>query len=142
MSEILNSMYKDMVKEINVLCTICKSNSSEDCFILPCTHVFHINCIVNTYINNIYENSLVDYIQNIKCFTCQTQIDIASIFYISGKYSNILKNMIETNTQSISIYENCLSELNEKLKTIKTNNEKINNRINIYTNLINNLLSN
>lgn len=141
MSDVLNSMYKDILKEVNVTCTICKSKSPDDCFILPCSHVFHINCIVNSYINNIYENSLNDYIQNIKCITCETPLDIASIFYINSKYSNLLKSLIDNNVNTISNFENSISDLNTKINNIRYINEKINNRINTYTKLIHFILS-
>ena len=102
-------------------CSICynKNGLKENYLILSCNHIFHIQCLAETYFQDIYKYPIIDsdYFSNCKCSICDSQLQLEELMYLHGKFLSNTKNLIGKHQTSIQHLEIQLKKIKNELRT-------------------------
>lgn len=104
----------------NFVCNICENkNTKADKFIiLSCNHIFHISCLAESHLEDVYKYDVIDneYFASRKCSECSEKLQSSEILFLHSKFLSETKNKINNHASSIEELENKLKILKEELK--------------------------
>lgn len=104
----------EVIEKDNYICCKCfKTENNYGFFILQCGHLYHINCIIDDKLNDLYRiNNFNEYVNNIKCEQCKKVLTKNELMYVFNRYNDIT-------IDNIKKYENEIKNLEEKFEKIK-----------------------
>lgn len=116
------SMEKDSVdttltKLQSIICCICKNNKNDKYIILSCDHIFHIQCLAEEQLNDIYnyEDIDVNYFTSRQCKQCNQKLQTEDLIHVHSKFLSSIKEKIDSHESSVENLENQLKKLKEEL---------------------------
>lgn len=112
---------KPTFKSINYECFKCKNNSTrnESFMILNCSHIFHIECLVEIHFEEFTNcRGIIDevFIDNCKCMVCDQKMDIEDILHIHNKFTKCTKKQVTFQTDQINLLDKQMSKLKEEMR--------------------------
>lgn len=111
---------QENIHNSNFICDICNDKSNTDNYmILSCNHIFHIRCLAESHLKDIYKYNIIDeeYFENRKCNTCLNILQLEEVTYLHGKFLSNTKTHIETHQISIEKLEFQLKQIKDELRT-------------------------
>lgn len=99
-------------------CELCSTESDSKFIILNCGHLFHVGCIVEHQLRDIfkYENIDEGYFSNTLCNVCETIVDKEDLLIIHTKYMSSTETILEAFTNNLNLLEFELKKLRDKIK--------------------------
>lgn len=95
-------------------CELCKDISESKFVILNCGHVFHVQCLVQYQLKDIYKYETLgeSYFTNTKCKVCDVIVDKEDMLIIHTKYMSSTESLL-------LMFVNRLETLDYELKKVK-----------------------
>lgn len=109
-------------RKINYKCNSCNVSDNKTCIILSCSHIFHIECMIDYQEKEININDK-NFLRNYKCKKCDNEIEMEDILYINNKYNKLLKE--DNNEENIEILEEQIRKFEKELEKLKRNKLEI-----------------
>jgi hypothetical protein len=100
------------------ICQHCNNSSSGTFIILSCNHIFHIQCLTEMNLQDIYKYPIIDseYFESRKCNICEENIQTEDMLYLHTKFLSSTKKLISNHQHSIEHLENQLRQIKSELR--------------------------
>jgi hypothetical protein len=100
-------------------CECCDNKSSGSFIILSCNHMFHIKCLTEMNLKDIYKYPVLDieYFESRKCSVCDENIQTEDMLYLHSKFLSSTKKLISNHDNSIEHLEHQLRQIKSELRT-------------------------
>lgn len=101
------------------ICEYCDNKGSGSFIILSCNHIFHIKCLTEMNLKDIYKYPILDteYFESRKCSVCDENIQTEDMLYLHSKFLSSTKKLIFNHEHSIDHLENQLRQIKSELRT-------------------------
>ncbi|NBU33986.1 hypothetical protein EBZ38_00355 [bacterium] len=102
--------------KVNCLC--CESNHNTPFIILSCNHTYHIVCLAETQLSDVYKYPTIDsdYSQTRTCKMCQKPLETEELIFLHSKYLNTTKGHIQTHNDNVARLESQLANIKSELR--------------------------
>jgi hypothetical protein len=99
-------------------CNIC-NDTSGTFIILTCNHIFHIKCLTETSLQDIYTYPIIDseYLQSRKCPMCDETIQTEDMMYLHSKFLSSTKKLLSNHENSLQNLENQLRQIKIEIRS-------------------------
>ncbi len=101
------------------ICEYCENKVNSKFIILDCGHIFHIKCLVENHLKDIYNYPVIDdeYFSHKVCSICKVQISREDLLFLHTKYITSTDKDIDEFTTSMNKLEEQMNNLKNEIKT-------------------------
>jgi hypothetical protein len=99
-------------------CNICNETSGTF-IILTCNHIYHIKCLTESSLQDIYTYPIIDseFLQSRKCPICDDTIQTEDMMYLHSKFLSSTKKLLSTHENSLQNLENQLRQIKIEIRS-------------------------
>lgn len=109
---------RDREPESNSLtCEICNAASDSKFIILNCSHVFHVNCIVTSQLQNYKYTDLDSFTNKALCIKCSKGIDKEDILIMHTKFISSTENTVHSIDEKTQALQESLAHIKSELRS-------------------------
>lgn len=123
-----SKVYKSNEKKYDIHnCNLCYNNNlNENFIILPCSHIFHIKCLVENTLNENQTGIIDESFLNTRCcLVCQEKMEMEDILYIHNKFNKITNENIYTYQDDIDKLDKQMTKIKDELRICYEHQRKL-----------------
>jgi hypothetical protein len=99
-------------------CELCNGFGDSKFIILNCSHLFHVKCIVDYNLKDVYKYETIDeaYFSNTKCSVCTNIIDKEDLLIMYTKYMSSTDSTLLEFSNNLDVLDAELKNLRDEIK--------------------------
>lgn len=115
-----NNVVSNGIDDNKICCKICNNKHKDTYIILECNHTFHVNCLVENHLADIYnyDDKYISeqYIDGVKCDVCEKIVGSQELMYLHSKFLSNTRERMITQDDKINILEEKLRQIKDELR--------------------------